>query len=144
MFAPGLVSTKDLDIEAAISPSMEEFYFVRQKKGEKPKSHLLQYKNGRCEESEVERRSGEVFISTDNKTMYLGNKYKDRTASGWTTEKSLRALFEKFPVMRLTASAANTYVFEERKEFDVIRYAKLVVGKREEQKAFDKEINTGK
>lgn len=90
-----------------------------------------------------ERRSGEVFISTDNKTMYLGNNYKDRKASGWTAEKSLGALFEKFPVIRLMASAANTYVFDEREEFGIIRYAKLLDGKREEPKAFDKIINTG-
>ncbi len=144
LFAPGIVSTKNLEIEAAISASMKEFYFVRQKEGEQPKSHLIQYKNGKWEESEVERPSGEVFISTDNKTMHLGSKYIERTPLGWTAEKSLGAQFEKFPIMRLTASSAGTYVFDEREEFGVIRYAKLIDGKREEPKVFNEEIITGK
>jgi len=144
LFAFGIVSTEDLEIEAAISPNMDEFYFVRQKKGEPPKSHLIQYKSGKWQESEVERPSGEVFISTDNKTMFLGNKYKERTALGWTNEKSLGKLFEQFPIMRLTVSTANTYVFDEREELGIIRFSKLTEGKREAPKAFNKEVNTGK
>ncbi|MBL4624432.1 MAG: PD40 domain-containing protein [Flavobacteriales bacterium] len=143
LFAPGIVSTNDLEIEATFATNMKEFYFVRQRKDENPKSHVIQYKNGEWHESVVERPSGGVFISTDGKTMHLGNKYREQAASGWSEEKSLGPLSEKFPVMRLTASAAGTYVFDERKEIGTIRYSRLIDGKREEPKAFSKEINTG-
>ena len=83
LFAPGMVSTNHLEIEAAVSPNMKEFYFIRQKKGERTKSHLTQYKNGKWEDSEDGRHSsGEVFISTDNNRMYLGNTYKERKMDG--------------------------------------------------------------
>lgn len=144
IFAPGLVSTKDLEIEGVFAPSMKEFYFVRQKKGEEPKLNVTKYKNGAWHKPDVERRSGEISISADGDTMYLGNKYRERTASGWSEEKSIGPLFEKFPIMRLTVSAAATYVFDEREEVGTIRYSRLVDGKREEPKEFGKEINTGK
>jgi len=144
LFAPGIVSTKDLEIEAAFAPSMNEFYFVRQMKGESPNSHVVQYKNGEWLESVAERNSGEVFISTDGKTMYLGNKYRQRSTSGWSEEKSLGSQFEEIPIMRLTASTAGTYVFDEREEIGTIRYSRLIDGKHEEPKAFSNEINTGK
>lgn len=143
-FAPGIVSTKDLEIEGVFAPSMKEFYYTRQRKGEEPKTHVIQYKKGVWQEPVEERRSGEVFISTDGKTMHLGNKYRERTASGWSEKKSLGPLFEKFPIMRLTASAAGTYVFDEREEIGTLRYSRLIDGKREEPKTFSKEINTGK
>ena len=144
IFAPGIVSTKDLEIEGVFAPSMKEFYYTRQRKGEEPKTHVIHYKNGVWQEPVEERRSGEVFISTDGKTMHLGNKYRERTASGWSEKKGLGPLFEKFPIMRLTASAADTYVFDEREEIGTIRYSRLIGGKREEPKTFSKEINTGK
>jgi hypothetical protein len=144
VFAPGIVSTKDLEIEGGFAPSMREFYYTRQRKGEEPKTHVIQYKNGVWQKPVEERRSGEVFISTDGKTMHLGNKYRERTASGWSEKKSLGPLFEKFPIMRLTASAAGTYVFDEREEIGTIRYSQLINGKREEPKALSKKINTGK
>ena len=144
LFAPGIVSTKDLEIEGVFAPSMKEFYYTRQRKDEEPKTHVIQYKKGVWQEPVEERRSGEVFISTDGKTMHLGNKYRERTASGWSEKKSLGPLFEKFPIMRLTASAAGTYVFDEREEIGTIRYSRLIDGKREEPKTFSKEINTGK
>lgn len=144
VFAPGIVSTKDWEIEGVFAPNMKEFYFARYRGTyDDAKTYVIQHKSGAWHESVVERRSGEVFISTDDKTMHLGNKYRERTASGWSEKKSLGSLFEKFPIMRLTASAADTYVFDEQ-ETGIIRYSRLIDGKREEPKAFSKEINTGK
>lgn len=143
LFAQGLVSTNDLEIEAAISSGMDEFYFARQIQGESPKSHLIQYIDGKWKESIVERLSGEVFISPDNKTMYLGSKYKERTSLGWSEEKSLGASFEQFSIMRLTVSNSKTYVFDEREEQGKIRFSRVTDGKREDPIEFNKEINTG-
>lgn len=144
LFAPGIVSTTDLEIEGIFSPSMDEFYFVRQRKGEHPKIHTIQHKNGVWQPAATEERLGEVAISTDGNTMHLGNQFKNRTASGWSEVKSLGPQFENFPIMRLTASASGTYVFDEREEFGMIRYSRLIDGKREEPQLFGKEINTGK
>jgi len=144
LFAPDVVSTENLEIEGVFAPDMKAFYFTRQVEGEVPKTHIIQYENGGWHESSAAPRSGEIFISTDGNTMYLGNAYKARTSSGWSEQKSLGPLFEKFPIMRLTASTAGTYVFDERDEIGTIRYSRLVNGERVAPKAFSKEINTGK
>lgn len=144
LFAPGVVSTNNLEIEAAVSPSMDEFYYVRQKKGESPQSYVAKYVDGEWQETATARSDGEVFISLDNKTMYLGNKYRSRTDTGWTEEKSLGDPYAQYPVMRLTASAKETHVFDEREVIGVIRYTELVDGKRSEVKQYDENINRGK
>ena len=145
LFAPGIVSTKNnLEIEGVFAPNMNEFYHVRQREGEEPKIQIYRYMNGVWQEPIEEPRSGEIFISTDDKTMFLGNKYKERTVSGWSEEQSLGPLFEQIPIMRLTASENETYVFDERKEIGTIRYSRLIEGEREEPKAFGEVINSGK
>jgi hypothetical protein len=144
LFAPGIVSTEDLEIEAALSPNMDELYFVRQKKDEVPRSHLLQFENGEWKEQEMDRLSGEVFISSDNQIMHLGNNFKERTDDGWEEEKSLGSQFDTYPIMRLTSSSAKTYVFDEREEFGIIRYSRVKDGEREDPKIFGKNINTGR
>ena len=144
LFAPDIVSTGNLEIEGVFSPDMKAFYFTRQVEGDAPKSHTIQYKNGAWHESAVSPRTGEVFISTDGNTMHLGNTYRERTDSGWSEEKSIGPLFVEFPIMRLTASTAGTYVFDERDEIGTIRYSRLIDGKREKPITFSKEINTGK
>ncbi len=145
LFGSDIVSTENhLEIEGVFAPDMKEFYFTRQVKGGVPKTHVIQYKNDRWQELSAAPRTGEVFISPDGNTMYLGNEYKERTDSGWSEQKSLGPLFEKIPVMRLTASTTGTYVFDERDTIGTIRYSRLIDGKREEPKTFGKEINTGK
>jgi len=144
LFAPGIVSTDDLELEPAFAPNMKEFYFLRQSKGQESKNFVIKYDDGEWSEP-VERSTseGEVFISVDNKTMHLGNKYKERSASGWSEEKSLGELFEKFSIMRLTASSSSTYVFDERDSIGTIRYSRIINGRREDPKPFGKQINTG-
>jgi len=145
LFAPGIVSTKNnLEIEGVFAPNMDEFFHVRQREGEKPRIHVIRYDNGVWQQPVEEARSGEIFVSIDDKTMFLGNKYKERIPSGWSEEKSLGPLFEKIPIMRLTASADDTYVFDEREEIGTIRYSRLVDGEREQPRAFGKNINSGK
>ena len=72
---------------------------------------------------------------------------RKRTEAGdWSEIKSLGAAFKDIPIMRLTASSKGTYVFEEAKEKGdgLLRYSRLIDGKREAPKPFGKEINTGK
>lgn len=145
VFAPGIVSTEHFEVFGIFAPDLKEFYFVR-KGGKYKESTLLviEHKNDRWVESVVSPSVGEPAISPDGETMYLGNRYRERTNSGWSELKSLGAPFKDIPIMRLTASAAGTYVFDEREEIGTIWHSRLVDGKREEPKAFSKEINKGK
>lgn len=86
------------------------------------------------------------FYSTGGDIMYSKDKYIERTDSGWSEIKSLGAPFDSIPIMRLTASSKGTLVFDEgtRDGNGVLRYSRLVNGKREAPKPFGKEINIGK
>ena len=145
VFAPGIVSTEHFEAFGVFTPDLKEFYFIRGG-GEYQESTLLvfQYQNNRWSESVVSPSVGEPFISPDGKTMYFGNRYMERTDAGWSEVKRLGTPFKDIPIMRLTASAAGTFVFDEREEIGTIRYSRLIDGKREEPKALSKEINTGK
>jgi len=108
---------------------------------------MFNYKNKQWIESVISPRVGQPFISPDGKTMHLGKRYKERTDADWSERKSLGGPFEEILIMRLTASAKGTYVFDEAGSDDgdgVIRYSRLVDGKREAPRPFSKAINTGK
>jgi hypothetical protein len=147
LFAPDIIQTEHREAEAAYSPDLKEFYFRR--RGGKYENNTLvviQYKDNRWVESVVPPRAGEPFISPDGKTLYLGNKYRERTKTGWSKVKSLGPMFDRedWGIMRLTESAEGTYVFDDYKSNDVIRISMIKDGIREEPKLLDKEINTGK
>jgi len=78
--------------------------------------------------------------------MHLGKRYKERAQDGWSEIKSLGSPFEEIPIMRLTASSKGTYVFDEmnKKGNGILRYSRLINGKREAPKPLSKEINMGK
>jgi len=131
-FAPDIVSTDHLEVLGAISPNLDEFYFTRQIKGEASKNLGIRLENGSWKIVMEEPSIGEIFISTDNKTMFLGNKYRDRTSTGWSEEKSLGSPYDQIPIMRLTSSALGTYVFDERDSIGTLRMSVLKNGIREE------------
>lgn len=86
------------------------------------------------------------FYATGGEIMYSKDKYIERTDYGWSEIKSLGAPFDSIRIMRLTASSQGTLVFDEatRDGNGVLRYSRLVNGKREAPKPLDKVINTGK
>lgn len=86
------------------------------------------------------------FYSTGGNIMYSKDKYIERTDSGWSKIKNLGAPFEDIPIMRLTASLKGTLIFDEftRDGNGVLRYSRLINGRREAPQPFGKEINTGK
>jgi len=152
VFAPGIVSKKGWDYGGVFTPDMKEFYFARMNEAtEKREFLLLEYKNGQWHESVISPRQGQPFISTDGETMYLGNRYKERTETDWSDIKSLGAAFDDIRIMRLTASSKGTYVFDEviidengGYEGGPIRSSRLTNGKREEPIPLNEEINSGK
>ncbi|WP_082994857.1 TolB family protein [Aquimarina megaterium] len=148
LFAPGIVSTKEhRDFSGFFTPDMKEFYFTRRDvRTGKWSLVLFKSKNNRWHESVVGPRVGRPSIAPDGKTMHLGNKYMERTETGWSEVKSLGPMFDRedWGIMRLSASTKGTYVFDDYKSNDVIRISTLKNGKREEPRLLGKEINTGK
>jgi len=87
----------------------------------------------------------EPTISPDGQTMYLANKYMERTSTGWSVLKSIGALFEDVSIMRLSVSTKGTYYFDEGTSVvGAIRYSRLIDGKHEEPKVLGEKVNTGK
>jgi Tol biopolymer transport system component len=147
IFAPGLVSTEQRDGSGFFSPDMKEFYFTRKNINEN-KWSLIGYKfeSNRWQKASVVPRVGRPTMSPDGKIMHLGKQYIERTDDGWSEIKSLGPPYEEIRIMRLMSSSKGTYVLDEgtRDGNGVLRYSRLLDGKREEPKPFGKEINTGK
>jgi hypothetical protein len=147
VFAPGLVSTEHRDGSGFFTPDMKAFYFTRRDNSSGKWSLVsFQSENNQWRESAVVPRVGRPIFSHDGNTMHLGNKYKERTKTGWSEIKSLGSPFEEIRIMRLMSSAKGTYFLDEgtRDGNGVIRYSRLVNGKREAPKPLSKAINTGK
>ncbi|MFD2562317.1 alpha/beta hydrolase-fold protein [Aquimarina rubra] len=149
-FAPGLVTTKNWQYGGVFTPDLKEFYFIREVGEEEDKKMefvVFEYKNKSWQERVISKRVGQPFISPDGKIMHLGKRYMERTEDGdWSEIKKLDSVFQKIQIMRLTASSKGTYVFDEIGMPDgdgVIRYSRLIDGKREQPKAFGTAINTG-
>ncbi|MBQ4835776.1 PD40 domain-containing protein [Pseudoalteromonas luteoviolacea] len=144
VFAPGIVSKQHHDWTGRFTPDMKEYYFTRYNRKERTNTAIVfKHENNRWREVVLAPQMG-GSISPDGKTMHDGNKYRERTAKGWSELKSLGAPFSEIPIMVLTASANGTYVFDEREEIGTIRYSKVIDGKRQAPKAFGKQINSGK
>ena len=146
VFAPGIVSTKGWEYGVVFTPDMKELYFIRERAEDKKHEMVVfQNKNNRWLETVVGPRVGQPFVAPDGKTMHLGKRYKERTDTGWSERKSLGSPFEEIRIMRMTASSKGTYVFDEAGTDGngVIRFSRLVDGKRGAPTPFSKEINTG-
>ncbi len=146
-FAPGIVSLKGWEYGGVFTPDTNEFYFLRRNEvSSKQEFVLFQHENNQWRESVVSPRVGQAFISPDGKIMHLGKRYKERRLSGWSEIKGLGSPFEEISIMRLTSSAKGTLVFDEfaRDGNAVLRYSRLIEGKREAPKPLSKEINTGR
>ena len=148
VFAPGIVSTKNLELTPLFDPVTQEFYFLRQQKGEASKTHVIRFRNGAWQKPVIKDGMNDYgmksFISPDGNKLYLGNEFQERTASGWSEKISLGPPYDQIPIMRITTSDLETYVFDERDSIGTIRYSIVKDGVRERPKAFGKEINTGK
>ncbi|WP_282124205.1 hypothetical protein [Algibacter mikhailovii] len=146
-FAPGLVTTLNWENDGVFTPDLKEFYFLREvgatEHDKKMEFVVLKYKDNQWQDSIISARVGQPFISSDGKIMHLGKKYKERLTNGaWSEIKPLDSSLYKIPIMRLTASAKGTYVFDAMGE-GVLRYSRIIDEKRENPVLFDKNINSG-
>lgn len=145
LFAPDIIKTDFREGAYAFTPDLREFY-LRRRGGKYENSTLVvvRYKDHRWDESVVAPRGGEPFISADGKTLYMGRRYMQRTAAGWSEIKSLDAPLNAVPMMRLTASANGTYYFDEvTNTGGNISYSRLIDGKHESPKTLTDSIDMG-
>lgn len=150
-FAPGIVNTAEWGDAGSFSPDMNEFYVSRWKHTQDAKEpESVTYKRVGDSWQKLVMPEGwrKPSYSPDGNTLYNRAKYSERTAEGWSEFKSLGPAFEEIPIMGLTASAKGTLVLDENASSKggdgILRYSRLVDGKREDPKPLPKEINTGK
>jgi len=142
VFDPSIFFKKGSALKGVFVPGMKEFYFTTSSAFPFSPSVIVFR-----EENRVWKKYD--FYSPNGKgstMMYSKDKYIERTDSGWSEIKSLGAPYDSIPIMRLTASSNGTLVFDERTRdgTGVLRYSRLINGKREAPKPLSKEINTGK
>ena len=144
VFAPGIVSTECVERCGIFSPDLKEFYFIRGCGKYKEDINLMsRYKNNRWSEPAQSIVGNRPVISPDGKTMHLGNKYRERTNSGWSEIKSLGSPFKDITIMRLSESSKETYYFDDTTKKGTLRYSRLIDGKHEKPRVLSKQINSG-
>lgn len=144
-FAPGIITSQYWEYGGTFTPDMKEFYLLKDDENEKTSFVVFQNKNDQWREVVISPRVGQPFIAPNGQTMHLGKRYKERTKNGWSEIKPLGSSFQDIHIMRLTASAKGTYVFDEvgTNGDGIIRYSRLTNGKREQPKPLSKQINSG-
>ncbi|MCF6434607.1 hypothetical protein [Pseudoalteromonas sp. MMG022] len=147
VFAPGYVSTRHRDHTPSFTPDLQELYFSR-KDADTDKWWLIRFKqiDNVWHESVIGPRVGRPSLAPNGKVMHLGNKYMQRTQSGWSEVKSLGPMFDRsdWGIMRLSASADGTYIFDDYKNNDVLRISEVKNGKRQTPVLLGPHINAGK
>ncbi len=146
LFAPDIVSPDGLFEGGSYSPDMKNFYFSRKNgKYEKRTFFVIRFENGSWgNESETEIKSPKY--SSDGTIMYKGNKYRERTESGWSELKSMGPPFTDKHIMGISVSNKGTFFFDEFERPDTvgaISFTRLKDGKYQPRQKLGKEINTG-
>jgi hypothetical protein len=145
-FAPDIVSPEGLFEGGTFSPDMKEYYFSRKNgKYEKRTFFVIRYENNSWgNESETDIKWPNY--SRDGNIIHRGNKYRDRTDTGWSELKSLGPPFTDMHIMGISFSDKGTSFFDQYESPDTvgaISYSRLIDGKYEPRQKMGKEINTG-
>ncbi|MFK8040836.1 hypothetical protein [Congregibacter sp.] len=146
VFAPDIVSTDGWEVEGVFAPGMREFYFTTNGGEYKVPTVVGFRQEGDIWKKYTEfQRDGEVTFSPDGQRMHMAEGYRDRVGNGWSERKELDPIFQRedWGIMRLSASAKGTYVFDDYKSEDLIRISPLVGGERPEPVAMGPVVNTG-
>ncbi|BBN83176.1 hypothetical protein PA25_31610 [Pseudoalteromonas sp. A25] len=148
VFAPNIISTKGWEYGVVFAPNMKEMYMVREVNADtKPEQQFVVYeKDGEnWIDRVISKRVGTPTLSPNNKIMFFGRGYKERTKDGWSEMKRLGPDFEPYRIMRVTSSLNGTIAFDEAGSDGngILRYSTMEHGKLSTPKPFPKEINTG-
>ncbi len=150
MVAEGIISKDGWELEGVFAPGMKEFYFTLDRATEdkkfRPTVIGFRQQNNTWKKFTEFLRRGEVSISPDGKRMHMAKGYKERIGDGWSERKSLGPMFDRkdWGIMRLSASAKGTYVFDDYKNKDTIRISTINNGERQAPKKMGPVVNTGK
>tara|TARA_R110000824_G_scaffold3839_5_gene18342 strand:+ start:4509 stop:5483 length:975 start_codon:yes stop_codon:yes gene_type:complete len=148
-FAPGIVNTEKWGDAIGFSLDLNEIYVSRWRHSDdvrEPESVTFKQVGNIWRKIAVPAGTDRPFHSPDGKTLHFKSQYKERTKDGWSEMKSLGPAFEAIGIMGLKSSAKGTLVLDERggpAGDGIIRYSRLIDGKREDPKPFGKEINSG-
>lgn len=148
-FASGIVNTEEWGDAGGFSQDMTKFYVTRwrhSRDAEVPDSVIFKQVGSEWQKVLMPDEERKLFESPDGKTLHFKDKYKERTADGWSEMKSLGPAFEAIQIMTLKASAKGTLVLDERgtrEGVSILRYSRRVDGKWEDPKSLPIEINTG-
>ncbi len=152
-FAPGIVSKAGWELEGVFAPGMNEFYFTldrganaaEDEKKFSPTVIGFRQMDGVWQKYTEFPRRGEVSFSPDGARMHMAKGYKDRVGDGWSERQSLGPMFDRddWGIMRLTASAKGTYVFDDYKSNDVIRISEVKDGVRQAPVKMGPVVNSG-
>lgn len=152
-FAPGIISKEGWELEGVFAPGMKEFYFTRDL-GEYTSYNANNFRPtviGFRQENNIWTkylefpRQGEIVFSPDGKRIHMAKGFKERIGDGWSERKSLGPMFERgdWGIMRLSASANGTYVFDDFKNKNAIRISTLKDGQRQEPVKLGPMVNSG-
>ncbi|OUS26622.1 hypothetical protein A9Q98_10210 [Thalassotalea sp. 42_200_T64] len=147
VFAPGIVNTEEfIEVEGMFGADMKTFYFIRGDIEKDISLNVIEYKDNQWQESVVKQGVSEPSISPDGKTIYLKNKFIERTSDGWSELTNHGAPFEDIAIMRLSASSNGTYYFDTyTPKLDTpIRYSRLINGKYEQPKSLGPQFGIGR
>jgi hypothetical protein len=149
-FAPGIISKEGWELEGVFAPGMKEFYFTlkRATAAKKLQATVIGFRqeNNIWKKFTEFPRLGEIVFSPDGNRMHMAKGYKDRIGDDWSERKSLGPMFDRkdWGIMRLSASAKGTYVFDDYKSNDIIRISTFKDGKRQVPKKMGPIFNVGK
>ena len=145
-FAPAILSPEGSFEGGKHSPDMKKYYFTRKNGKYKERTFfVIRYENGNWgNESETELKWPRFSKGSD--TIYRGNKYRERTDTGWSELKSMGPPFTDIHIMGISLSDKGTFFFDQFAPPDTIgaiSYSRLINGKYEPRQKMGKEINTG-
>ena len=145
LFAPGIVSTGNHELDITVSPDLDEIYFTRS--GQDWFSSVICYQrvDGIWQEPEVpsfvnENGANYPFITPDGKKIFFEMKGKtpgsdqaveqvavvERTKNGWTTPKTVHDNSADYRLMFVSVSQKGTLYFSANRKdglggFDIYR-----------------------
>jgi len=142
-FAPGIISKDGWELEGVFAPGMNKFYFTTNSGKDTPAIVIgFQMQNNVWKKHTEFKRKGELTFSPDGTPMHMAKGYKERMGDVWSERKSLGPMFNRkdWGIMRLSASASGTYVFDDWKNKNTIRMSVLNNGKRQAPSAQKDEL----
>lgn len=145
---PGIVATgEDFVGNAKFSPDMKEIYVDKHDGNYKnSKTVVIRYENNKWQDESVSDVVSPGNFSKDGTIIYKGNKYMERTGSGWSELKSMGTPFDDKRIMGISITDKKTIFFSHFDEPDrrgAIRYSRLIDGKYQPSQKLGKEINNG-